>query len=462
MVIIAVLLYNARTMALHRKEPMVLLLGDAAAFIAALWLSLFLRNLEAPSFEFFMTHMAPFGILFAVWILVFYIAGLYEKHTVILKSRLPSTLARTQLVNSAIAAGFFYFIPYFGITPKTILFIHLLISFVLILSWRTYGYFFLAKRKPNNAVLIGSGSEMRELLEEVNGNPIYDIKFVSSIDLSRANENGFWDEVVEHIYSEDVSVIAIDLADKNVEPVLPHLYNLIFSNINFIDMHKVYEDIFDRVPVSLLKHDWFLENVSTRPRGSYDVLKRIMDIAISFILLVLSLVLYPLIILAIKLDDRGSIFITQDRVGEGNRPVRIMKFRTMTRDDRGDYGAGGEPNKVTRVGAFLRKSRLDELPQLWDVLKGDLSFIGPRPELPALAKKYSEEIPYYNVRHLIKPGLSGWAQIRQENHPHHKEAVEETREKLMYDLYYVKNRSFFLDIKIALRSLKILVSIAGR
>ena len=102
------------------------------------------------------------------------------------------------------------------------------------------------------------------------------------------------------------------------------------------------------------------------------------------------------------------------------------------------------------------------MPQLWDVLKGDLSFIGPRPELPALVKKYAEEIPYYNIRHLIKPGLSGWAQIMQENHPHHRQAVEETKEKLTYDLYYIKNRSFFLDIKIALRSLKILVSIAGR
>src|SRR3989344_4791512 len=213
---------------LNRKEPLVLLLGDLGSFVAALWLSLLIRNLEVPSRELFLMHLLPFSLLFAIWVVVFYIAGLYEKHTVILKSKLPSVLANTQLTNSALAVVFFYFIPFFGITPKTILFIYLFVSFVIILLWRVYGYFIVGRGHSNNAVLIGSGDEMKELLEEVNNNHIYNIKFISS---------------------EDVSVIAIDLANKNVEPVLPHLYNLIFSKISFIDMHKIYEDIFDRVPL---------------------------------------------------------------------------------------------------------------------------------------------------------------------------------------------------------------------
>ena len=114
------------------------------------------------------------------------------------------------------------------------------------------------------------------------------------------------------------------------------------------------------------------------------------------------------------------------------------------------------------MGKFLRKTSLDEFPQFWNVLKGDLSLIGPRPELPALAKSYAEKIPYYNVRHLVRPGLSGWAQIYHEKHPHHGLDTEETKNKLSYDLYYIKNRSFLLDIKIALRTLKTLVSIAGK
>ncbi|MFZ2484879.1 MAG: exopolysaccharide biosynthesis polyprenyl glycosylphosphotransferase [Minisyncoccia bacterium] len=447
---------------LNRKEPLVLLLGDLGFFVVALWLSLLIRTLELPSRELFLVHLIPFGLLFAVWILVFYIAGLYEKHTVILKSKLPSALANTQLVNSALAVIFFYFIPFFGITPKTILFIYLFISFVLILSWRIYGYFIIGRSRPSNAILIGSGEEMKELLEEVNNNPIYNIKFVSSVDLNRADEKGFWNEIVAYVYSEDVSVIAIDLANKNVEPVLPHLYNLIFSKISFIDMHKIYEDIFDRVPLSLLKYNWFLENISTQPRGTYDTLKRIMDIIISLPLVTVSLLLYPVVWLSIKLDDGGPLFISQERVGKSSRIIHLMKFRSMERNDLNLGGDTHNENKVTRVGKLLRDTRIDELPQLWSVLKGDLSLIGPRPELPTGVAHYTEEIPYYNVRHLIKPGLSGWAQIYHDRHPHHSLDTTETKNKFSYDLYYIKNRSFLLDLKIALRTLKTLASIAGR
>jgi len=445
-----------------RNEALVLLLGDLFFFVISLWVTLFVRYGSLPNEELFLTHLEPFAVLFLVWILVFYIAGLYEKHTVILKNRLPQILARTQLTNSGLAVAFFYLVPYFGITPKTNLFLYLFISSAIILAWRMYGYFVLGRGPVNNAILIGSGSEMRELLNEVNNNKIYNLHFISSVDLNRADETGFWKEIVAKIYSEDVSVIAIDLANENVEPVLPHLYNMIFANIRFIDMHKIYEDIFDRVPLSLLRYNWFLENISTTPRAAYDAMKRIMDITLSLLLFTLSLVIYPFVYIAIKLDDGGEIFITQERVGEGNKPIRIYKFRTMSRNDQGEYENGERANVVTEVGSFLRRSRIDELPQLFNVLKGDLSLIGPRPELPPLARRYAEEISYYNVRHLIKPGLSGWAQIYHDTHPHHEVATEETKNKLSYDLYYIKNRSFLLDVKIALRTLKTLISMAGR
>lgn len=445
----------------NRKEPLVLLAGDLFFFVVSLWLTLLIRTGELPSEELFYTHLVPFGLLFVSWILVFYIAGLYERHTTILTNRLPQILARTQLANSGLAVAFFYLVPFFGITPKTILFIYLFISFAVVLFWRMYGYFILGRGPVNNAILIGTGVEMKELIGEVNNNPIYNMRFISSVDLTRSDETGFWKEIVAKIYTEDVSVIAIDLAHENVEPVLPHLYNLIFSRISFIDMHKIYEDIFNRVPLSLLRYNWFLENISTTPRAAYDALKRIMDIVIALPLLLVTGIVYPFVALAIRLEDGGPTFIAQERIGEGNKIIRIIKFRSMTTDDKGEYD-GERKNVVTKVGNFLRKSRLDEFPQLWNVVRGDLSLIGPRPELPALARHYAEEIPYYNVRHLIKPGLSGWAQIYHDTHPHHEVATKETKEKLSYDLYYIKNRSFLLDLKIALRTLKTLVSIAGR
>ncbi|MDB5266890.1 MAG: sugar transferase [Parcubacteria group bacterium] len=448
---------------LRPKEPLILFLGDIFFLMVTLWISLALRNFTLPSKALFLTHLTPFGFLFIIWIAVFYIAGLYEKRTLILRSKLPGVLFNTQIANSIIAVIFFYFIPYFGITPKTLLFIYLLISFLVILFWRVYGYFLIGARNANKALIIGSGPEMKELYDEVNSHPLYNLKFISSVDLDADTGPGFLDEILSRVYSEEVSLIAVDLANPKSEPVLPRLYNLIFSKISFVDMHKIYEDIFDRVPLSLLKYNWFLENISTSPTVAYDALKRIMDFILGVLLLILSIPFDIFAVIAIKLEGGGPVFVVQDRVGQNNKLIRIIKFRTMSGSDHGEYNKEGKSElRVTRVGNFLRKSRIDEFPQFWNVITGDLSLVGPRPELPKLMKVYEKEIPYYNVRHIIKPGLSGWAQIYQENHPHHGEAVMETKEKLAYDLYYIKNRSLLLDFKIALRTIRTLLSRAGK
>jgi lipopolysaccharide/colanic/teichoic acid biosynthesis glycosyltransferase len=175
------------------------------------------------------------------------------------------------------------------------------------------------------------------------------------------------------------------------------------------------------------------------------------------------LIFYPFVYIAIKLDDGGPIFIIQERVGKDGKNVNFYKFRSMSGNDQGKYGKDGTSKHfVTRIGKIIRKTRIDELPQLWSVIKGDLSLIGPRPEFPALVNVYDKEIPFYNARHLVKPGLSGWAQIYHEAHPHHAIATEDTKEKLSYDLYYIKNRSLALDIKIALRTMQILMKRAGK
>jgi exopolysaccharide biosynthesis polyprenyl glycosylphosphotransferase len=447
--------------AFNKKDPILLFVGDAVIFVFSLWATLFIRYKFSPTEGLLGDHLVPFSILFVVWFLVFFIAGLYEKRVVILKNRLPSTIIKVQLVNIILAVLFFYFIPYFGITPKTNLFIYLLISSGLIMTWRIYGYSLFGMKRKQNAILIASGEEMKELRDMVNTHNHYNIHFISSVDLDKTASLDFQEEIVKRVYSEDVSIIAIDFKNEKVDPILPALYNLIFSQVIFIDMYKIYEDIFDRIPLSLITYSWFLENVSMAPKMTYDFLKRIMDVAISTVLGVISLIAYPFIIAAIKFQDGGPIIITQDRVGKNGTTIKIYKFRTMTSNDNGIYADGRSQNVVTKVGAFLRKTRLDELPQLWNVIHGELSLIGPRPELPALVAQYEKEIPYYGIRHLIKPGLSGWAQLYHDNHPHHGVAVEQTKEKLSYDLFYLKNRSFLLDIIIALKTIKKLLSRSG-
>ncbi|WKZ26201.1 MAG: sugar transferase [Candidatus Paceibacterota bacterium] len=435
-----------------KKEAFFLFFGDLLVFLASLWLTLFFRYQEIPGKEEFVNHLKPFSILFAVWFLVFFIAGLYEKHTLIFQSKLPNTLLHTQLANIVIAITFFYFIPFFGITPKTNLFIYLAISFILILFWRVKGQKFFYTSKRQNAMLVGHGEEMKELKEEVNNNERYGIKFISSVDLEEIDGLDFKEEVLKTVYSEEVSVIAIDLRSEKVESVLSNFYNLIFSKVKFVDMHKVYEDIFDRVPMSVLKYNWFLENISTVHNPTFDFVKRVTDIFAALVLGLVSFVFYPIVFLAVKLDDGGPVFFAQNRVGQNNKIFKILKFRSMTVD---------EPKKITKVGSFLRRTRIDELPQLWSVLKGDLSLIGPRPEIPEIAELYEKKVPYYNVRHLIKPGLSGWAQLYHQNPPKFNADFDETKTKLSYDLYYIKNRSLMLDLKIALKTLKALFMTSG-
>ena len=438
-------------------EIFTIFVGDIVLLYSALWVTLTLRYLAVPDVPLFALHALPFSYLFLAWILVFYIASLYEPHTVIFKSKIPAVILNVQAVNSTIAVLFFYLIPAFGITPKTTLFLYLVISFIFVSSWRIFGVQYLGLRKKERAVLIGSGDETRKLYKVVNENPLDPMRFTTWLDLEKVEELDFRDEVLSRINEQGVSLVVVDMKNEKVAPPLPKLYNLIFSHVRFVEQYRVYEDIFDRIPLSLIGYNWFLENVSSRAHFGYDLLKRGMDMTLASILILPSLTLLPFVVLAMKLEDGGTIFYTPKRVGEGNRPFRIYKLRTMSIMDEGK-ALDANANKITRVGKFLRISRIDELPQLWNVLRGDLSLIGPRPEFPALVDMYHNQIPYYNMRHLIKPGLSGWAQVHHEKPP---QTIEETKEKLAYDLYYLKNRSVALDIKIALKTIKTLLSRSG-
>ncbi len=442
----------------NKKALWLLLVGDMAVFVATLWLALFFRHFEMPSPVSFQAHLAPFSLLFGSWILIFFISGLYDKESVIFRSRLPSLLVRVQVANILLAVAFFYFIPWFGISPKSVLFVYLFLSLALIILWRLYGYFTLIPHTTESAVIVGSGEEMAELVREVNDHSRYNIRFSSVIDL--ADGKDVRSEISAKVDGEGVSVIAVDLRSEKLSAIMPSLYGFLFSKIRFVDMNSVYEDVFNRVPISIIGHAWFLENVSTVPKFIYDTLKRIMDVCISATIGLASLVFYPFVALAIKLEDRGPVFVVQERVGKNGKVIRIAKFRSMSVAAQSEDGSS-RPQSVTRIGAFIRKTRIDELPQLWSVIKGDLSLIGPRPELVPFVDLYSKQIPFYDIRHLIKPGLSGWAQLYHKTPPKFSVGTEETRAKLSYDLFYIKNRSFTLDLTIALKTVKELVMRKG-
>jgi len=444
----------------RRKETSILLVGDVLVLVITLWFALFVRYLEIPSAQTYLDHIKPFSLLFVVWFFMFFISGLYEKQTLFLRSKTPSVILHTQILNSIIAVFFFYFVPFFSITPKTILLLFLIFSFLFLVAWRLYGDIFFNFGKRGNALLVGSGDELKEMKEEVNNNSRYKLQFVASLDLDNLDKVDFKKEILHTIQNKNISTVVIDLRNKKITPTLPYFYNLLFSKINFIDMYQAYEDIFIRVPSSLVNYNWFLENISSSSKTTYDVLKRMMDIIVSLFLGLFYLMILPFVVLLIKIDDGGPVFFLQERVGKNNKIFRIVKFRSMEVHLEKPKDKKYSP-KITRVGKFMRKTRIDELPQLWNVLKGEMSLVGPRPEVPDLVEMYKQEIDYYNIRHIIKPGLSGWAQLYQKEPPKITIGYSETKTKLSYDLYYIKNRSFILDLKIGAKTIRTLLSRSG-
>lgn len=441
---------------------MILLAGDILVFIVALWLALSLRHFMVPEKEVFLLHLIPFSILFVLWVGVFFLAGLYGKHTRLFRSKLPTTILFTQTINVSLAALFFFLIPAFGIAPKTILVLYLIVSFALIYIWRVLVFARLRSARRLKGVLVASGPDILALAKEIEHDRRYPFEFSHVIDTASAKPHEIIRDACRVATEDNVTFLVVDFSDKSLAHALPILYDAAFQKKNFalIDAMDLYQEVFDRVPLSLVHYEWVL--ASSGSSQIYDFLKRVMDIVGAIVIGIISLLIYPFVALAIKLDDGGSVFITQNRIGRYQNNIRVVKFRSMSGNDMGDYGANGKTSlTVTKVGKWLRNLRIDELPQLWNVLKGDLSLVGPRPELPALAGGYSARIPYYNARHLINPGLTGWAQLHHDRDPHHGADIAETKNKLSYDLYYLKHRSLLLDLYIILQTIRIVLTARG-
>ena len=302
---------------------MLVFIGDIFVLIVSLWLTLFIRYRELPKKDIFFQHLDAFVFLFLIWVLVFFIAGLYEKRMLIIKRKLFSNILNVQIINSIVAAVFFYFLPIFGITPKTNLFIYLVVSLVLIIIWRAYTVPFLGVRKRVNAVIIGDREEMAEIRDAIKNNHWYNLNLISSINLDNISSLDIKQDILNMIYTENVSVIIVDLESEKVKPLMPHLYNLMFSGIRFMNAHDVYEEIFGRIPLTLIQYDWFLENISNSSHVFYDALKRLMDIVTAFVLGIVSLIFYPFVYIAIKMEDGGPIFYTHERIGMGGRRIKI-------------------------------------------------------------------------------------------------------------------------------------------
>lgn len=447
---------------MFKKQTFILILGDALVLILALWLTLIFRYLDIPSSKRFLMHLYPFILIFFVWIIIFYIAGLYSRQIILRKIDFLPRLFKTQLLASMIAALFFYLTPFFAITPKTNLFLNLLVSFILIALWRKFAYAFFGI-KGENILLVAEGREAEELSRELIWHPFYGFSVKVSISPRDFEErfatNGaekFW----EFMKSNKTSLAVIDFSALKSSRNGNLFYHSLFKGAAFINLKEFYESIFLKIPPSLLGADWRSLNITGARRRSYEILKRWLDIFVSTLFLIPAAMLFLFIPLAIKIESPGPAFFRQKRVGRGGKIFELLKFRSSYRTSvEKSVGWEKEPPAVyTKFGKFMRANYLDEIPQIINILKGEMSFVGPRPERPEFVEELTKQIPFYEARLLVEPGLTGWAQIHMENDAAAKDAAE----KLQYDLYYIKNCSLFLDLRILLKTIATILSRSGR
>ena len=430
-------------------KMLILAAGDILAAYLALALTLVIRYDRADFAVHWADHVWPFTVVFAVWFIVFYIVGLYDFDALRSRIELAARASEGLLAALFISVAVFYAVPSFEIAPKTNLVIAIALYAALLAGWRLLTmHLFSQDRFRLKVLFLGGGEEASTLCDVLATNPHLGYTCVAKIDEGSRAE----------LPVCDIIVVARGL-HGNTE-MTARLYRKFFEAVTVVDLPTFYEKIRHSVPESALDERWIVDNLATQEATVYEHGKRLFDLACAAIFAIPTLIIAPFVALVVWIEDRGPVLYRQERVGKGGRVFSIVKFRTM-RVDAEKHGAAfaqeADP-RVTRAGRFLRATRLDELPQLWNILRGEMSFVGPRPERPEVEAELSKTIPLFPVRHLARPGLTGWAQVSAP----YASTREDHLMKLRHDLYYLKYRSMALDVAIVLKTAYSVLKRKGR
>lgn len=419
-------------------KRLILFLGDVLvlylAFLAAIWLR-FHFHFDPLTYN---RGLLPFSLLFVLWLLVFVMNHFYELDFIWPFKKFSRYFLRAFIINGFLAASWFYFLSFANFAPKTILFISWGLAFVFLFGWHYFFSSLIIQIKPKKVALIGNPLA-REIKEHLLSHPALGYEAIIYPNIEEFKENFIKDKIDVFVFGpqKESEELIIELKEKGL---------IIYSLANF------YEEIFGRVHLELIDENWFIQLFSLEDR-SYLFLKRLFDFSFALILLILTLPISLLVAIAIKLTSPGPVFYRSSRVGKYLKPFKVYKFRTMIKeaDKIGPAWAEANDKRITPLGYWLRKFHLDELPQLINILKGNLSVIGPRPVELRLAQDFNQKIKFYRLRHLVRPGVVGWAQLNYR----YSASLEDEIKKLEYDLYYLKYRGFILDFIIFIKSWRI-------
>jgi sugar transferase (PEP-CTERM system associated) len=398
-------------------------------------------------------------LVVTLFVLLFsHLFDLYDPSHFRQKSELYSRLLLVPALLALVLAPVSYFFPRFMPGNNSAL-MGLLILTIALVSWRAaYGWLAQQPYLREKVYVLGMGERAQRLVNGLRARSELGVEVVGwsgNVD-GPLTRDSVATHLMELIKQRNVHRVIVAMPDRRGTLPVQALLQLRLDGVKIEEATSWLEKMSGRIEVEQLYPSWLIFAEGFRFSAGFMMLRRLLSFLASGILLLLVLPVIPLVVLAIKLDSPGPVLYRQERVGLGGVTFLCCKFRTMRRDAEADTGptwAGDDDPRITRMGKFLRITRLDEIPQLWCVLRGDMAFVGPRPERPEFVQWLSREIPYYPVRHSVRPGITGWAQVRYT----YGNTLEDAKEKLQYDLFYIKNLSLGLDLLIMFETIKIVL-----
>lgn len=446
-------------------RQLLLLIGDITIILISFYLALILRRGETKADFFTFQKIALFLSLIIIYITSFYIFDFYD---IMIKFRSAGFLVS---MGGALGLAYLFGIIIFYLFPyklgRGVFLLSWISTGILIFGLRfTYSLFFKLREPLRNVLVLGNGEKAEMIISNIKNNPEFRIKAVLDKEkmkdiLLRGQSAGGMRTMEEFIEQNRINDIVVSINSDNTSELERALVNCRMKGIRCYTYESFYERIFEKLPVLMLNDQWFLMSEGFNNLGSrlFKMFKRAFDLFVAIALLLVSVPAGVLIILLIPLTSKGPVFFVQERIGVGKKPFKLIKFRTMVQNAEinGPQWAQKDDDRVTKLGKVLRKTRLDEFPQIINVFKGEMSLIGPRPEREYFVNQLSEKIPFYSLRFFVKPGITGWAQVNYRYGADEKDAIE----KLRYELYYIKNQSLILDYKILLKTIRVVLTGIG-
>ena len=466
---------NTSSLQLSISERRVILrIGDTLAVVIASLLSLRLWSLvDGTAFrtDFVLDNIYWIPLLVLLWVIL---ASANDFYNLRISGSLSESVVRLSLITLQLL--FVYLLIFFLSPPRTLprLFIlyYGVFSFFLIVTWRLVIWALLIRQLnvKRRVIIVGAGWAARTIVAALKEEASSDYEIIGLISNFDPEDTlteeirvlGGGEQLVPSVEKYAVSEIVLAFGAQLPGNIFQGVLDSYERGISIVPMPLLYERITGRVPIEHVDiNDWHvvLPIEATSIFDPYLPIKRIMDIAISLVGLVLFSLMLPFIAIAIRLDSKGPIFFIQERIGRAGKAFKMIKLRTMVQDAEkaGPQWSTERDPRITRVGNFLRKSRLDELPQFINILRGDMSLVGPRAERPHFVDQLAEDIPFYRARLVVRPGATGWAQIRYG----YGRTTNDALIKLQYDLYYIRHQSLLLDALIIFRTLGTIIRLSG-